>query len=163
MNTATEDSDTGSKTVGELIRRYRLKAGLTQEELGEKAEVSVRAIRNLEQNKVRRPRRSTLQRLAPGLGLTNTDTTRLVGAATNAAPPKPVAVADTATAGRLVEWSGLTPVLGYLVEHFGVEKVLVVPILMPCPICTPPALQGAAEVEEWRSKQHRLSLYRNAG
>jgi hypothetical protein len=42
MNTATEHRNTGSNTVGELIRRYRLKAGRTQEELGEKTELSVR-------------------------------------------------------------------------------------------------------------------------
>jgi transcriptional regulator with XRE-family HTH domain len=59
--------------VSELILRYRQMAGLTQEELGEKAEVSVRAVRNLGRGKVRRPRRSTLQRLALALGLNDLD------------------------------------------------------------------------------------------
>jgi transcriptional regulator with XRE-family HTH domain len=55
--------------VGELIRRYRTAAGLTQEELSEKAGISVRAVRNLEHGLVRCPRRSTLQLLAGALGL----------------------------------------------------------------------------------------------
>jgi transcriptional regulator with XRE-family HTH domain len=61
--------DGGGAVVGELIRRYRTAAGLTQEELSEKADISVRAVRNLEHGLVRCPRRSTLQLLAGALGL----------------------------------------------------------------------------------------------
>jgi len=61
--------DGGGAVVGELIRRYRTSAGLTQEELSEKADLSVRAVRNLEHGLVRCPRRSTLQLLAGALGL----------------------------------------------------------------------------------------------
>jgi len=61
--------DGGGAVVGELVRRYRTTAGLTQEELSEKADISVRAVRNLEHGLVRCPRRSTLQLLAGALGL----------------------------------------------------------------------------------------------
>src|SRR5215467_3734947 len=60
--------DGGGAVVGELVRRYRTTAGLTQEELSEKADISVRAVRNLEHGLVRCPRRST-QLLAGALGL----------------------------------------------------------------------------------------------
>jgi len=39
---------TPAVTFGDLLRRYRLTAGLTQEELAEKAQVSPRAISDLE-------------------------------------------------------------------------------------------------------------------
>src|SRR4029450_254009 len=70
-----------SGMIGALVRRYRRMAGLTQEELGEKAGLSVRAVRNLERDEVRRPRRGRLQRLASALGLNDTDAVRLVAAA----------------------------------------------------------------------------------
>jgi transcriptional regulator with XRE-family HTH domain len=63
-----ENDGTGA-VIGELIRRYRTAAGLTQEELSEKADISVRAVRNLEHGLVSCPRRSTLQLLAGALRL----------------------------------------------------------------------------------------------
>ena len=71
----------GIVEAGELIRRYRVEAGLTQEELSEKAEISVRAVRNLEQGLVRRPRRGTLERLAVALGLEHDKRAQFIEAA----------------------------------------------------------------------------------
>jgi transcriptional regulator with XRE-family HTH domain len=53
-----------------LLKRYRLAAGLTQEELAEQARVSARAISALERGVNRRPHRDTLRLLADALGLT---------------------------------------------------------------------------------------------
>src|SRR5713226_2812901 len=56
-------------TFGDLLRRYRLAAGLTQEELAEKAQVSPRAISDLERGARSRPWRDTIHLLATALRL----------------------------------------------------------------------------------------------
>ncbi len=48
---------------GVLLRRYRVSAGLTQEELAERAGVSTRGISDLERGAHGLPRRDTLQLL----------------------------------------------------------------------------------------------------
>lgn len=58
---------------GVVLRRARLAAGLTQEELAERANLSVRAIASLEQGTRRSPHRHTLQVLADALGLADSD------------------------------------------------------------------------------------------
>jgi transcriptional regulator with XRE-family HTH domain len=55
--------------LGELVRGYRRRLGMTQEELAESAEVSVRSIRKIEAGVVRRPRPSTLRALADAFDL----------------------------------------------------------------------------------------------
>lgn len=52
-----------------LLSRLRRGAGLTQEELAERAGLSVRSVRNLECGAVDRPRESTLRAIGTGLGL----------------------------------------------------------------------------------------------
>jgi DNA-binding XRE family transcriptional regulator len=81
--------NTADAGPGELIRRYRTAAGLTQEELSERADISVRTVRNLEHGRVRRPRDSTLQLLAAALGLGQGTTARLTDTAwqPGASPP----------------------------------------------------------------------------
>ncbi len=66
-----------SVSVGELLKRYRIAAGLTQEELAERAGLSARAIRALESGDRRAPRRDTLALLASALELTSADRARL--------------------------------------------------------------------------------------
>ena len=53
---------------GRLLRDHRLACGLTQEELAERAELSVRGLRYVEQG-LRRPNRDTVQRLIVALAL----------------------------------------------------------------------------------------------
>lgn len=55
--------------LGLLLRNHRRRAGLTQRHLADLATVSVRAIRNLEQGKVRWPRLHTVRLLADALRL----------------------------------------------------------------------------------------------
>src|SRR5579859_6585772 len=64
-------------SLGELLKRYRIAAGLTQEELAERAGLSARAIRALETGDHRAPRKSTLDLLATALGLTSAERARL--------------------------------------------------------------------------------------
>jgi DNA-binding SARP family transcriptional activator/tetratricopeptide (TPR) repeat protein/DNA-binding XRE family transcriptional regulator len=60
-------------STGELLRRHRFRVGLTQQQLADRAEVSVRAVRYIEQGGVTRPQASSVRRLADALGLTGPD------------------------------------------------------------------------------------------
>jgi predicted ATPase/transcriptional regulator with XRE-family HTH domain len=59
-----------STSFGELLRDHRRAAGLTQEELAERAGVSPRSISEMERGGAQVPRRDTVGRLARALGLT---------------------------------------------------------------------------------------------
>lgn len=54
---------------GRLLRSHRTRVGLTQRELADLSTISVRAIRDLEQGKARRPRQDTVRLIADGLRL----------------------------------------------------------------------------------------------
>jgi transcriptional regulator with XRE-family HTH domain len=56
---------------GRFLRRHRRLAGWTQEELADKAGVSVRAIRDFEAGRVRRPHSQTIRMLSEALGLSD--------------------------------------------------------------------------------------------
>src|SRR5215469_8560140 len=58
---------------GELLRRYRVRAALTQEELAERARLSAHAISQLERGARRAPRRDTVDLLAEALALTGSE------------------------------------------------------------------------------------------
>lgn len=57
-------------TFGALLKRYRLAAGLTQEELAERARLSVRAISDLERGLHHAPQKETVALLADALAAT---------------------------------------------------------------------------------------------
>ena len=59
----------GQATFGELLRQYRLAAGLSQEALAERAGLSVQGLSLLENGKRQAPYRSTVALLARALGL----------------------------------------------------------------------------------------------
>ncbi|MFJ6937905.1 helix-turn-helix domain-containing protein [Streptomyces sp. NPDC101132] len=67
--------------LGALIRRHRLRIGLTQRELADLSTISVRAIRDLEQGKARRPRTDTVRLIADALRLGPRARAALEGAA----------------------------------------------------------------------------------
>jgi predicted ATPase/DNA-binding XRE family transcriptional regulator len=81
---------TSSAKFGDLLRRYRLAAGLTQEELAERAQVSPRAISDLERGQRNRPWRDTVQLLAQALQLEPAQRAQLEAAARRAGPASPV-------------------------------------------------------------------------
>jgi tetratricopeptide (TPR) repeat protein/transcriptional regulator with XRE-family HTH domain len=56
-------------TLAERLRLLRTRALLTQEQLAERAHLSVRTVRNLEAGHIRRPRAGSLRLLAEALGL----------------------------------------------------------------------------------------------
>ena len=78
METGSQDAPEGG--FGALLRWYRAQAGLTQEELAERAEFSVRGLRYLERG-LRNPYAETVQRLAAALSLSEQHRGRFLAAA----------------------------------------------------------------------------------
>src|SRR5882757_5335792 len=60
------------------VRRFRLRAGLTQEELAERSGVSTRTIRGLETGDRRNPQLASLRQLADAMDLTPGDRDELM-------------------------------------------------------------------------------------
>ncbi|MEU6431945.1 helix-turn-helix transcriptional regulator [Microbispora sp. NPDC046973] len=69
------------RSLGALIRAWRNRALLTQEQLADRAGVNVRTIGRLEGDAVGRPRSASLQRLAEALGLDGRERAALAAAA----------------------------------------------------------------------------------
>lgn len=70
-----------SQSFGDLLRRHRRAAGLTQEELAALAGLSVRGLSDLERGTRRAPRRETVQLLSEALQLSEAERTGLEAAA----------------------------------------------------------------------------------
>ncbi|MFJ9034375.1 NACHT domain-containing protein [Streptomyces sp. NPDC102274] len=71
---------------GDVLRRLRVQAELTQEELAERSGVSVRTIRGLETGRRSNPRMTTVRELAKGLPLRPREREELLGAAVHRNP-----------------------------------------------------------------------------
>jgi predicted ATPase/DNA-binding XRE family transcriptional regulator len=68
-------------TFGSLLRRLRLAAGLTQEELAERAGISAKAVSDLERDPTRTPRLESVTLLADALGVDAQERTLLLATA----------------------------------------------------------------------------------
>ena len=98
-------------TLGKLLRQYRMAAGLTQEALAERANLSTRAISDLERGLSRAPRFDTLDLLSRAMDLSAEQRSALFAAARPAvpsghAPARPVVllpVPPTVLIGRAQE------------------------------------------------------------
>jgi transcriptional regulator with XRE-family HTH domain len=84
MGTAVQ----ASFTFGQLLRRYRAAAGLTQEELAERAGLSGRGIADLERGARTAPYPQTVRRLADALRLRGDELAALLDARSAALPVK---------------------------------------------------------------------------
>ncbi len=111
---------------GKLLQHYRGRAGLTQEELAERAGVAPRTISDLERGVNRRPRVDTLQRLLDALNLAPDDRARLEAA------------------GRRRTWHHLKDTLP--APGSGIDAP--VPS-MPSPPYAPPGDTAASRREDW--------------
>jgi len=70
-----------ASSPGELLRFFRLRAGISQQDLATRAGMSARALRDIEQGRVERPRARTVHGLAAALDLGETDRAALLAAA----------------------------------------------------------------------------------
>lgn len=77
----------GPAAFGDLLRRHRQEAGLTQESLADGAGISVRSVSNLERGAPHAPRRETVRVLAAALGLSGLDRARFEAAARHSPDP----------------------------------------------------------------------------
>src|SRR5487761_102648 len=68
----------GQARPGDWLRRQRVAAGLTQEDLAERSGVSVRAIADIERGRTRKPYPSSVRSLVRALGLPEATGTDLV-------------------------------------------------------------------------------------
>ncbi|HEY1626336.1 MAG TPA: tetratricopeptide repeat protein [Streptosporangiaceae bacterium] len=86
-----------AEPVGRLLRRFRLTAGLTQEELAYRSGLSVRALSDIERNQTARPFSRSIRLLADALQLDDADRVKLL----RAVPERPgqAAPAPLTTAG----------------------------------------------------------------
>jgi predicted ATPase/DNA-binding XRE family transcriptional regulator len=104
---------TGSSLLpfARLLKRYRSVAGLTQEELAERAGLSVRAIGDLERGTKTRPHQDTVEMLADGLGLGPADRAQLEAAVDRRRGPA-VHADRTVSRPPFAVPAALTPLLG---------------------------------------------------
>lgn len=107
-------------SFSDLLRYYRLTAGLSQEALAERAGLSTRGISDLERGARHLPRPETVQLLAAALGLDATDRDRLFSAIRLAREPR-VERADPPDRQLMVP---LTPLLGREREELAVIQLL---------------------------------------
>ncbi len=75
----------GADAFGAVLRRYRMAAGLSQEQLAEQAGLSAHGISDLERGARTHPYPETVQRLAQALGLSDPEHAELRRAASNRA------------------------------------------------------------------------------
>src|ERR1700738_2191882 len=76
-------------SFGLALRRHRIAAGLTQEELAERAGLSARGIQDLESGARRSPRAETVRRLAAALANVDAERDRQRPLALAQLPPTP--------------------------------------------------------------------------
>jgi non-specific serine/threonine protein kinase len=93
MDTAPPDSPQTTPIFGELLRRFRLAAGISQERLAERAGLSVQALSALENGRRHAPYRHTVTLLAQALGLSTEDTALLEASIVRGRVPAVVAPA----------------------------------------------------------------------
>src|SRR6201991_2959730 len=76
-----DSADQGGSGFAVVLRRHRLRAKLTQEELAVRAAIGVRTVRDLERGRASRPQRTTAELIAAALGLSGADRLAFLAAA----------------------------------------------------------------------------------
>ena len=83
------DGEWPEQGFGKLLNSYRIAACLTQEELAERAGLSVRALSDIERNRTTRPYRASVERLADALALSGEARQQFLDAS-RGRPPAPL-------------------------------------------------------------------------
>lgn len=100
----------GPLGFGALLRQYRLEAGITQQELAERAHISVEAVSTLERGARRRPQRQTIDLLAMALDLSPSRHGALLEAADATSPKPRLRVVGSAKSREIESLSNNLPV-----------------------------------------------------
>src|SRR5687768_15155808 len=108
---------------GDLLRRYRAAAGLTQEELAEQSGLSTRGISDLERGAHGLPRKDTLQLLLQALDLSPADRATFIAAARRPPATSPRDAAERPSGLPI----SLTPLIGREAEIAAVTALLAEP------------------------------------
>ncbi|MCA9880916.1 MAG: helix-turn-helix domain-containing protein, partial [Thermomicrobiales bacterium] len=117
MTTSHEPAATEAlRAFGQLLRRLRHAADLTQEQLAERALVSPRSISELERGSTHWPRIDTINLLADGLELAGAERAAFVGLARGRYAPDAAAVPES-PAVRLRAPAPPTPIIGREAER----------------------------------------------
>ena len=87
---AADEAGPGGSGFDTVLRRNRLRAKLTQEELAARAAIGVRTVRDLERGRASRPQRTTVELLAAALGLSGADRDAFLAAARGQAADEPL-------------------------------------------------------------------------
>jgi transcriptional regulator with XRE-family HTH domain len=120
---AVEVVETGTGlTFGELLRRHRDNAGLTQEDLAERTGLTPQAIGLLERGERRRPHGYTVHKLAEALELTGGDLAAFEAAARSHSARRPAT--NAAQPSLRILPSPLTPLIGREREVAAVASLL---------------------------------------
>ena len=80
--------DPAGRTIGEIIRLYRGRRGMTQEQLAEKAGIAPTSVVRLENAEIERPRISTLTKIAGALEIDPQELTSFVNRRPNEQLPR---------------------------------------------------------------------------
>ncbi|MEJ1110695.1 MULTISPECIES: ATP-binding protein [unclassified Kribbella] len=104
----TDGRAEGRRGFADLLLDLRVQAGLSQEELADRAGLSVRTIRELEAGRVARPRKDSVRLLGTALGLQDGDAERFLAAAGHGTTRPVISVADPAPTG--LRWRGTRPI-----------------------------------------------------
>lgn len=108
----------GSSEFGALLRQFRLKAGLSQESLAERARMSANGLGALERGYRRSPQRETLQLLADALALSEDERRTFEAAAARSAPARRLGGASHVTVGPWVSPASTSGVLQFALTSF---------------------------------------------
>lgn len=116
----------GRRGFADLLLDLRVQAGLSQEELADRAGLSVRTIRELEAGRVARPRKDSVRLLSKDSGCATATAGKFLAAVSHATVRPVIAVADPAPTG--LRWRGTRPIPDGLVgrekELLELEKLL---------------------------------------
>jgi predicted ATPase/transcriptional regulator with XRE-family HTH domain len=122
-------------SFGEYLRRYRERAGMTQEELAAQAGLTAKAISALERAERRSPYPQTVRALADALGLSQEERAKLlqarIGSKQEAVAPQPASPASLGRAASTPPESKLpvylTPFIGREQARAGLVRLLATP------------------------------------
>lgn len=110
---------------GDLLRQFRVAAGLTQEELAARSTVSVRTISDLERKLRNRPQRETLRLLTDALGLHDDDWQHFEAAARSRPDTSPRLIPRDAAPNNLP--IPITPLVGRDGDRAAIAALLSMP------------------------------------